>query len=134
MATKLLMLVVEESRKEEMEVFLDRAGVLGYTEIPHALGRTGAWFTCQRLGVEPDILVIGTPIWLGHMSSICQRVIERLELDAIKGSFPGMTRERTFQVVLVSQKKKTGFSFEPKTLRPFKYEGKAIRVFLKELK
>jgi hypothetical protein len=47
MATKLLMLVVEESRKEEMEVFLDRAGVLGYTEIPHALG-VGA--TGPRLG------------------------------------------------------------------------------------
>ena len=38
MATKLLMLVVEESRKEEVEVFLDHAGVLGYTEIPRALG------------------------------------------------------------------------------------------------
>ena len=38
MATKILMLVVEESRKEELEAFLDRAGVLGYTEIPHALG------------------------------------------------------------------------------------------------
>ena len=47
MATKLLMLVVEESRKEEVEVFLDRAGVLGYTEIPHALG-VGA--TGPRLG------------------------------------------------------------------------------------
>ncbi|MGD1149087.1 MAG: hypothetical protein ABR961_14180 [Thermoanaerobaculaceae bacterium] len=47
MATKLLMLVVEESKKEQVEVFLDRAGVLGYTEIPHALG-VGA--TGPRLG------------------------------------------------------------------------------------
>ncbi len=47
MATKILMLVVEESRKEELEVFLDRAGVVGYTEIPHALG-VGA--TGPRLG------------------------------------------------------------------------------------
>ncbi len=38
MATKVLMLVVEESKKEQLEVFLDRAGVLGYTEIPNALG------------------------------------------------------------------------------------------------
>jgi len=38
MATKVLMLVVEESRKEQLEVFLDRAGVLGYTEIPNAYG------------------------------------------------------------------------------------------------
>jgi hypothetical protein len=35
---KLLMLIVDEARKEELEVFLNRAGVLGYTEIPHALG------------------------------------------------------------------------------------------------
>jgi len=38
MATKVLLLVVDESRKEQLEVFLDRAGVLGYTEIPNALG------------------------------------------------------------------------------------------------
>ncbi len=35
---KLLMLIVDESRKEELEVFLNRAGVVGYTEIPHAVG------------------------------------------------------------------------------------------------
>lgn len=26
-----------------------------------------------------DIFVLGTPIWLGHPSSICQRVLERLD-------------------------------------------------------
>jgi hypothetical protein len=35
---KLLMLIVDEAKKEELEVFLNRAGVVGYTEIPHALG------------------------------------------------------------------------------------------------
>ena len=35
---KLLMLIVDETRKEELEVFLNRAGVLGYTEIQHAVG------------------------------------------------------------------------------------------------
>ena len=35
---KLLMLIVDEEKKEELEVFLNRAGVLGYTEIPHAVG------------------------------------------------------------------------------------------------
>ncbi len=35
---KLLMLIVDEARKEELEVFLNRAGVVGYTEIPHAIG------------------------------------------------------------------------------------------------
>jgi hypothetical protein len=44
---KLLMLIVDEAKKEELEVCLQRAGVTGYTELPHAvgLGTTG-----QRLG------------------------------------------------------------------------------------
>ncbi len=35
---KLLMLIVDEAKKEELEVLLNRAGVVGYTEIPHAVG------------------------------------------------------------------------------------------------
>ena len=35
---KLLMLIVDEARREELEVFLNRAGVVGYTEISHAVG------------------------------------------------------------------------------------------------
>lgn len=44
---KLLMIIVEDSHKEEVEVFLQKAGVPGYTEISHAVG-TGA--TGPRLG------------------------------------------------------------------------------------
>lgn len=35
---KLLMLIVDDERKEQLEAFLHRAGVLGYTELPHAVG------------------------------------------------------------------------------------------------
>ena len=35
---KLLMAIVDEGCKEELEVVLTRAGVTGYTEIPHAVG------------------------------------------------------------------------------------------------
>lgn len=40
---KMVMIIVDESRKEELEVFLDRSGVQGYTEVSHAagLGSTG---------------------------------------------------------------------------------------------
>ncbi len=38
METKLLMLIVDENHKEELEAFLNRSGVVGYTEIPRALG------------------------------------------------------------------------------------------------
>jgi 4-aminobutyrate aminotransferase len=38
----------------------DRHGaLLILDEVPHALGRTGAFFTCQNFGIVPDILVIG---------------------------------------------------------------------------
>jgi len=35
---KLLMMIVDESKKEELEVLLARAGVQGYTELPSAVG------------------------------------------------------------------------------------------------
>lgn len=36
------------------------------------------WPAVQKAVMAADILVIGTPIWLGDKSSICTRVIERL--------------------------------------------------------
>jgi nitrogen regulatory protein P-II len=44
---KLLLILVEDSHKEEVEAFLASSGVPGYTEIPHAVG-SGA--TGPRLG------------------------------------------------------------------------------------
>ncbi len=35
---KMLMIIVDESKKEELEVFLNRSGVHGYTELSHAAG------------------------------------------------------------------------------------------------
>ncbi|MDI6625234.1 MAG: NAD(P)H-dependent oxidoreductase [Brevundimonas sp.] len=39
---------------------------------------TDGWPAVQAQVMAADILVIGTPIWLGDKSSICTRVIERL--------------------------------------------------------
>lgn len=39
---------------------------------------TDGWPEVQKAVMTADILVIGTPIWLGDKSSICTRVIERL--------------------------------------------------------
>lgn len=37
------------------------------------------WPALRRKVLDADIFVVGTPIWLGHPSSICQRVLERLD-------------------------------------------------------
>ncbi|GIW74676.1 MAG: flavodoxin [Phycisphaerales bacterium] len=36
------------------------------------------WPALYRQVLEADVLVLGTPIWLGEKSSVCSRVIERL--------------------------------------------------------
>ena len=44
---KMVMIVIDEAKREELEVFLNRTGARGYTEISHAAG-TGA--SGPRLG------------------------------------------------------------------------------------
>lgn len=39
---------------------------------------TDEWPGIQKQIMDADIMVIGTPIWLGEKSSVCTRVIERL--------------------------------------------------------
>ncbi|MBW3560579.1 MAG: flavodoxin family protein [Proteobacteria bacterium] len=39
---------------------------------------TDGWPEVQKQVMAADILVVGTPIWLGDKSSVCTRVIERL--------------------------------------------------------
>ena len=35
---KMILIVIDETKKEELEVFLNRSGVVGYTELDHARG------------------------------------------------------------------------------------------------
>ena len=42
-------------------------------------GNGDAWPALRRRVVEADILVVGTPIWLGQPSSVAKRVLERLD-------------------------------------------------------
>ena len=37
------------------------------------------WPDIRRQILEADILVFGTPIWMGQMSSIAKRVLERMD-------------------------------------------------------
>ena len=63
------------------------------TGISSDLGAGDGWPAVLEKIRACDILVIATPIWLGHMSSLCQRVIERLDdtfaaYDPANGQFP----------------------------------------------
>jgi multimeric flavodoxin WrbA len=42
-------------------------------------GPGAAWPELRRRVLAADILVVGTPIWLGQPSSVCKRVLERMD-------------------------------------------------------
>jgi multimeric flavodoxin WrbA len=45
------------------------------------MGEGDAWPEIRRRIRDADILVMATPTWVGHMSSVCQRVLERLDAE-----------------------------------------------------
>lgn len=53
-------------------------------------GNGDAWPGIRERILAADILIFGTPIWLGHLSSVAQRVLERL--DALLGETDGQDR------------------------------------------
>jgi hypothetical protein len=86
---KLLMIVVDEAKKEELEVVLEEAGVVGYTEIPRTVGMG---VTGPRLGsrafprTSAVIFTILTPEALdglrAKIRSFCAHCGERLKMVA----------------------------------------------------
>ena len=51
-------------------------------------GEGDAWPELRRRILEADILIFGTPVWLGQMSSLAKRVLERMD------AFLGETDEK----------------------------------------
>jgi multimeric flavodoxin WrbA len=45
------------------------------------MGEGDAWPGIRRKIAGADILLIATPTWVGHMSSVAQRVLERLDAE-----------------------------------------------------
>ncbi|WP_460774567.1 flavodoxin family protein [Microbacterium sp. GXF7504] len=45
------------------------------------MGDGDAWPAIREQVLAADILVLGTPTWMGHMSSVAQRVLERLDAE-----------------------------------------------------
>jgi multimeric flavodoxin WrbA len=42
-------------------------------------GQGDAWPDLRRRILDADILILGTPVWLGQMSSVAKRVLERMD-------------------------------------------------------
>lgn len=42
-------------------------------------GEGDDWPAIRRRVLDADIFILGSPVWLGHPSSLCQRVLERLD-------------------------------------------------------
>lgn len=45
------------------------------------MGDGDEWPALRQRVLDADILVVATPIWVGHMSSVAQQVLERLDAD-----------------------------------------------------
>ncbi|GGR18488.1 flavodoxin family protein [Streptomyces roseolus] len=45
------------------------------------MGEGDAWPAIRDTIMDSDILILSTPIWLGHPSSVAQRVLERLDAE-----------------------------------------------------
>jgi multimeric flavodoxin WrbA len=45
------------------------------------MGEGDAWPSIREKLLASDILIIATPTWVGHMSSVAQRVLERLDAE-----------------------------------------------------
>src|SRR4051812_47188362 len=62
-------------------------------------GTGDAWPAIRQQILDADILVFGTPIWLGHPCSNAQRVLERM--DAFLGETDEQGRMVTFDRVAI---------------------------------
>ncbi|QEV20834.1 flavodoxin family protein [Streptomyces alboniger] len=70
---------------EKLEVSVESVRVADHdvkSGISTDLGDGDAWPALREKVLAADILLLATPIWLGHPSSICQRVMERLNAES----------------------------------------------------
>lgn len=63
-------------------------------------GEGDDWPDIRRRILDADVLLFGTPIWLGQMSSVAKRVIERM--DAFLGETDASGRMPSFSKVAVA--------------------------------
>lgn len=64
------------------------------------MGAGDAWPGLRQQVLEADVLVLATPTWVGHLSSVAQRVLERLDAELSNTDDQG--RPETFGKVAVA--------------------------------
>jgi multimeric flavodoxin WrbA len=50
--------------------------------VEHDMGDGDEWPAIREKVLAADIVIFSTPTWMGHLSSVAQRVLERLDADA----------------------------------------------------
>ncbi|MGA9582886.1 MAG: NAD(P)H-dependent oxidoreductase [Allosphingosinicella sp.] len=102
---KMIGLLVSELKKRDVE-FRGTIRIADHEVKPGVTSDEGEgdeWPALRRRILEADILIFGTPIWLGQMSSLAKRVAERMdaflsETDA-RGRMPSFGRVALVAVV-----------------------------------
>lgn len=90
---RLLSQVVDALRQHDVEGEILR--IVDYNVKPGVRSDEGegdAWPELRRKVLDSDIFILGTPIWLGQPSSVCKRVLERMD------AFLGETDDRSRMV------------------------------------
>ncbi|MBO1110493.1 flavodoxin family protein [Bordetella petrii] len=67
---------------QRLDIACERVRAVDHAIAPGVTSDEGpgdAWPELRRRILAADILILGTPIWLGHPSSVCQRVLERMD-------------------------------------------------------
>ena len=98
---KLLDQLLRALGKNDVETASDR--VANFNVKPGVTADEGdgdEWPQLRKRIMEADILVVATPIWMGQPSSVCKRVLERL--DAVLSEIDDDGRYPTFGKVAVA--------------------------------
>ena len=99
---KMIGLLVSEFQKHDVE-FVETIRIADHDIKPGVTSDEGegdAWPDIRRRILGADILIFGTPIWLGQMSSLAKRVVERM--DAFLGETDDCGRMPSFGKIVVA--------------------------------
>lgn len=98
----MISVVANELAKHDVEL-TETIRIANFNILPGVSSDEGPgddWPDIRHRILAADILIFGTPIWLGHMSSLAQRVLERM--DAFLGEADDSGRYPSFSKVAVA--------------------------------